>query len=380
VLTWEERHAYAADPMIPWLERVTPLDGRMVVEFGCGEGPVSCALAERGAKVLGLDIDEEAVEVARARTKERGVEADFVSGPFETLLSEVRGLASVDVFVLFAVLEHMTIQERLSTLTVARDAVGQDGFIVVCESPNRLLPWDHHTAQLPFFSQLPDELALRYFERSPRDDFKDALRTALTEGDEPAREQLARWGRGVSFHEFELVFDDFPANVVASGYEPELLDIRPTFPDELALARLLRRERRDLPPSFSRYWLDLVIAGRPGLPRRFFEPWSFETSNSHGVALTEFDTLLFGGPDSRLCAYFDSPTDDLILGLHTHAGQPIQLRVLAGELEPMLLDVDTVEPGRTEYVRVPLSRRLESVGLEASEPAHLSFLGYGAER
>ena len=217
--------------------------------------------------------------------------------------------------------------------------------LVVCESPNRLLPWDYHTSELPFFGCLPDELALRYLDRSERADFKEDVAAALAEGAAEGRERLIRWGRGVSFHEFELVFPDFPANVVACNYEPELLGVREIHREELALARFLKRVRPEIPPSFTRYWLDLVIAGdRRLIRRRFFEPWPFETTNSRYVDLTEWDTLLLRGPHSRLVARFDRPAEELVVGLQGHTA-PVQLRVHPAELDPIVDNVAAADPG-----------------------------------
>jgi SAM-dependent methyltransferase len=362
--------------MLPWVERVAPLRGRAVVDFGCGNGPVTSALAERAGNVLALDIDASAVEEARRRVTEQGVDSvQFVSGPFENLMEEVRGRGTIDVFLLFAVLEHMTIEERLTTLALARDAVGGDGFIVVCESPNRLLPWDHHTSQLPFFGMLPDELALRYLDRVERSDFREAVEAALKEGELPAREQLIRWGRGLSFHEFELAFADFPTNVVACNYEPELLDVREIHAEELNLARLLKRVRPDIPPAFSRYWIDVVIAGNPVRHRKFFAPWRFETTNSHDVELTEWDTLLFRGPQSSLGAHLDHPTDEIVVGLLNYGG-PMDLRVYPAGLAPIVLAVEPVGPAQPVYVRVPLVDPVQVVTLQVSCESMLSFLGY----
>jgi predicted RNA methylase len=41
---------------------------RQVVEVGCGDGRLSFACAQAGARVFGFDPDEEAIEVARAET------------------------------------------------------------------------------------------------------------------------------------------------------------------------------------------------------------------------------------------------------------------------------------------------------------------------
>ena len=226
-LDWQQRFEYSRDPILPWVERVTPIEGRRIVEFGCGNGPVTCALAERGATVLALDIDGPAVEDGRRRLAQRGLDnAEFVDGRFEDLLAEVDSRDRFDVFFLFAVLEHMTIDERLATLAVARAAVGQRGFHRRLRVPQPAASLGLPHLGLPFLGILPDELALLYIDRSQRADFKEAIAAALAQGYGEGREQLTRWGRGVSFHEFELAFDDFPANVVACNYEPELLDVR----------------------------------------------------------------------------------------------------------------------------------------------------------
>jgi SAM-dependent methyltransferase len=361
--------------MLPWVERVVPLEGRKVIEFGCGNGPVTCAIAERTDSVLALDIDRSAVEEARRRATEMDLRAEFVDAPFESLLEEVERSDGADVFFLFAVLEHMTIDERLKTLAAAQRAIGRDGFMVVCETPNRLLPWDYHTSQLPFFGFLPDELALRCLDQSQRSDFKDDVANGLAQSEAVGRDRLIRWGRGVSFHEFELACADFPASVVACNYEPELLPVRELYPEELALARLLKRVRPEIPPSFTRYWIDVVISGDPDRPRRYFKPWLFETTNSTEVDLTEWDTLLFRGPASRLRARLDHPTRALVVGLQNHI-EPIELRVHIDQLEVIALRVESAESGSPRYKTVELPRPVDDVTIGVSGRTVLNFLGF----
>jgi ubiquinone/menaquinone biosynthesis C-methylase UbiE len=51
--------------------------GARVLEIGCGTGSGLVALAERGAQVVGLDLDESSLEVARRRCSMHGVVADL---------------------------------------------------------------------------------------------------------------------------------------------------------------------------------------------------------------------------------------------------------------------------------------------------------------
>ncbi len=76
---WEERwlagdtpwdHGKAAPPLTEYLER-EPMEGRILVP-GCGAGHEVRALAEQGAKVLGMDISPTALDKARAHSAANG--------------------------------------------------------------------------------------------------------------------------------------------------------------------------------------------------------------------------------------------------------------------------------------------------------------------
>lgn len=371
-MEWDERYAYAKDVILPWIARSASLDG-FVVEFGCGNASVTAALAGRTESVLGLDIDAGAVEDGRTRLAARGVSnVELVSGLFDELVASVEARrGEIDLMVLFAVLEHMTIEERLRILATARDTVSPAGAIAIVESPNRLLWWDYHTSVLPFFGMLPDELALLYATRSERPEFVAAIAAANR-----SSTALTRWGRGVSFHEFELVFEDFPDNVVGCNYEPELFTVRELHPEELYLAHFLSRTLPSIPPSFSRYYIDLVMAS-DGRPVRYIEPWPFETTNSAGVEYTGWETLLLRGPGSRLIPHFAHPTDEIVLGL-TGARQPLDVRIHAAGTEPINR---RVEPGaNASFLRAQLDGFHENLTIDVTAPCHVNFLGIATER
>ncbi len=65
----------------------------------------------------------------------------------------------VDAVIFPAVLEHMTQAERRASLRPAREVLRPGVVVALFETPNRLLPWDHHTTTTPFFHLLPDDLA-----------------------------------------------------------------------------------------------------------------------------------------------------------------------------------------------------------------------------
>lgn len=185
--------------IIPWIDDAARLSGKRVLEIGCGTGSSTIALAEQGAKVTGIDIDEDALLVAKQRAEVYGVDADFHSINAEDIPSTFRD-ETFDLIIFFACLEHMTIKERLSSLKDAWDMLPPGGLLVVVETPNRLWYFDDHTAKLPFYHWLPNELAFAYARFSDRKNFRELY----TEYDASSKEHFLRRGRGMSFHEFDL--------------------------------------------------------------------------------------------------------------------------------------------------------------------------------
>lgn len=80
--------------------------GRRVLDFGCGSGENSLLLAMRGARVVGVDISESLIGVAKTRLRVNGSagRARFIVGSAHDLPIEP---ASVDIVFGIAVLHHL---------------------------------------------------------------------------------------------------------------------------------------------------------------------------------------------------------------------------------------------------------------------------------
>lgn len=378
---WRRRYEQARDETIPWIEAHVPLAGLAVLEYGCGQGAVSCALATSCERHIGVDIDAGEIALAREHLARHGAtNSELHARDAGTIVSHVATYAGqVDVFLLYAVLEHMTLDERLGVLRMAREVVRDDGHIVICESPNRLVAFDHHTGQMPFLHALPTDLAARYCRRSQRAELVESIDSAHAAGGAQAAVQaLTRWGTGLSFHELELVFDDLPAHTLASNYHPLLYAGRPVRWEEVQLAATLEAWRPDLPPCWSRSWLDTILSAHPlPAPPAHVRPWQPRLEHDvPGVAMLA-NGLLELRPGARLPVSLPAAVDEIHVGLLCAHGAEQALRVhtpTGEELAPRA--VASLYGIPTWHASTRLARPAQSVELSLPDGGCVSFVGH----
>ena len=129
-----------------------PLDGRRVLDLGCGVGEYVRAFTRRGANALGCDIELPRLIEARARGASVVLAAAGEALPFRD--------AALDVVVLNEVIEHVT-SDRQTLREVAR--VLAPGGTCVIFAPNRLFPFETHGVYLPTLQSLISSHAARRF-------------------------------------------------------------------------------------------------------------------------------------------------------------------------------------------------------------------------
>ena len=189
---------------------------RGCLKLGRGREVSTVALLEAGAThVDAVDIDGPALRVAEKRVALHGLTGAEFHCLNSTELSRFSG-GSYDLVLFFATLEHMTHPERLATMPFVWSSLLRRGALLgVLDTPNRLWFFDHHTSTLPFYHWLPDDVAIDYARYSPRENLKqDFLQSRRDDA-----ERLARWGRGISFHDFELWLGRFDGTVTVSGMD-----------------------------------------------------------------------------------------------------------------------------------------------------------------
>lgn len=185
--------------VVPWLDATRSLDGLRVLEVGCGTGSSTVAIAEQGARVTALEPHRPSLAVAHERLAVYGLDVEFVEGNATEIGTLLAG-RSFDFILFHACIEHMTHEERMISMRTTWESLPSGGLWGLTETPNRLWYFDDHSSWLPLYQWLPDDLAIRYARFSPREDFRDRFH-------EPTTDELRafyRYGRGVSFHEFEL--------------------------------------------------------------------------------------------------------------------------------------------------------------------------------
>nr|MBA2669287.1 class I SAM-dependent methyltransferase [Gemmatimonadota bacterium] len=147
------------------LERYVPefeVRGSRVLDIGCGDAGVIIAIAEAGADVAGLELDEKSLRRARVRAEEHGVAATLSMGVAEALPFPD---SSFDLVILDNVLEHVT--DRPQTLREIRRVLRPDGFLyMVTPKPFSIYSlWNDPHYDLAGLVLLPRWLQIIYFEK-----------------------------------------------------------------------------------------------------------------------------------------------------------------------------------------------------------------------
>jgi len=101
------------------------LQGKRVVDVGCGGGILSESMALQGARVTGIDLAEKPLKVAKLHRLESGVEVDYRLIAVEDLASAEP--ESFDVVTCMEMLEH--VPDPVSVMSACARLVKPDGWV-----------------------------------------------------------------------------------------------------------------------------------------------------------------------------------------------------------------------------------------------------------
>jgi 2-polyprenyl-3-methyl-5-hydroxy-6-metoxy-1,4-benzoquinol methylase len=255
------------------------------LEIGCGRGMKSFPMAPLFKQYIGVDLESAVIADAKQIASDLQINniqffcanaVEIVNNPFKFGIDY-----KIDVLFLNAVLEHLTTIERVEIFSLMRQVKESGGSVIFLESPNRLFSFDHHSSELHFVDNLPDDVALRYIrEKTKRPYALDFVKPYETEGaysDDPLLQlqknillnesdpivRLYRLGRGVSYHDFELDYysDNQHFNPMFDGYHPLLLGHQPLTRTELYLQDYFLNNNLPVHRLFSRSWIDFFDIG-----------------------------------------------------------------------------------------------------------------------
>ena len=117
---------------LDWIRRHAELAGARVVDVGCGGGILTEAMAGCGARVLGIDMAERPLAVAKLHHAESGAEVEYRQCTAEQLAEEHAG--EFDVVTCLEMLEHVP---SPAAITAAIAALVRPGGHVFFSTINR---------------------------------------------------------------------------------------------------------------------------------------------------------------------------------------------------------------------------------------------------
>lgn len=211
--------------MLPFVN-AADFGGKRLLDFGCGAGASTVVLARMfpETEIVGIDLDEAMLDLARARARFYGFpNIRFLRSPGAQELPPEIG--TFDFISFSAVYEHMLPDERRVLMPKIWALLKPGGIFFVNQTPNRYFPVEPHTTKLPLINYLPDRVALatarRFSKRIERDEtWETLLRKGIRGGTE--RNILCDLG-------------------AANGYRPMLLKPNPSVPSETECRRSPRQ-------------------------------------------------------------------------------------------------------------------------------------------
>lgn len=109
----EFRPLHQINPLrLQWIDQLAGLKGKKVVDIGCGGGILSDSMARKGAQVLGIDLADKALKVAKLHALEAGTPGVRYQAISAEALAEAEP-ESYDVVTCMEMLEHVPDQASI---------------------------------------------------------------------------------------------------------------------------------------------------------------------------------------------------------------------------------------------------------------------------
>lgn len=190
-----------------YIQSFESLDGKKVLDVGCGGGILSESMARCGAQVTGIDLGEAPLQVARLHSMESGVQVEYKQISAEQLAQENPG--AYDIVTCMEMLEH--VPNPASTIQACQVLTKPGGglfFSTINRNPKAYL-----------FAVIGAEYVLKLLPKGTHD-YKQFIRPS--ELDQWARQAGIRISdfRGLSYNpltQFYSLDKDISVNYLAHG-------------------------------------------------------------------------------------------------------------------------------------------------------------------
>jgi 2-polyprenyl-3-methyl-5-hydroxy-6-metoxy-1,4-benzoquinol methylase len=149
------------------------LAGKRLLDFGCGSGASTLALAKMlpQTEIVGVELDADKIATANRIKSFRSVpNAAFLCSPSGNELPPDVGM--FDFVMLSAVYEHLLPQERRAVMPLIWSVMKPGAAILINQTPYRYSPYEAHSTGLWLVNYLPDRVThfvvRRFAGRNPR--------------------------------------------------------------------------------------------------------------------------------------------------------------------------------------------------------------------
>jgi 2-polyprenyl-6-hydroxyphenyl methylase/3-demethylubiquinone-9 3-methyltransferase len=88
-----------------WIDKLANLNGKRVIDVGCGGGILAESMAEQGANVTGIDLSDKALRVAKLHLLETGRQVEYLAIAAEHIAEE--RAETYDIVTCMEMLEHV---------------------------------------------------------------------------------------------------------------------------------------------------------------------------------------------------------------------------------------------------------------------------------
>ena len=123
---WQYREPYLPKFFSSAAEAMRLTRGHRLVDIGCGGGAVAFGFAPFVGSTIGIDVDDQALAVARAEAKRNNLKIDFIHGGPENLSDDLAPIDVVTVGRASAYLPRQATLERFERL------MPRDGIVLIC--------------------------------------------------------------------------------------------------------------------------------------------------------------------------------------------------------------------------------------------------------